>query len=122
MYLTDYDTFVRQAVPPHWRDTWKHHLIAVLCVPLKTLLEDLSEYEKNTRLKINENSQVMSLETKLNERNEFVRREITVTDGDENGQIILRIPNIPSAVSKSLRYLNALKAAGKKLQTELYEL
>ena len=115
MYLIDYNTFIRQAIPPHWRDRWEHHLIDVLCSPLRKLFDESYTYRREVLEQLNLNSQILSFEGRLNELNGFKNREIIIGDGIENGLVKVITPGTPSVVASILAHFDHVKIAGKRL-------
>lgn len=93
MYLINYDTFIQQVIPPHWRGQWQHHLIHALCSPLKQLFDDLYKYRIEALSELNHNLQVSGFEEKLNQLNGFIYPKIEVTESSENGTVKVSIPD-----------------------------
>ena len=71
---------------------------------------------------VNKNSQVLSMETKLNALHGFYFREISVTDGFTNGIVRVVLSRgeespLNEAIERSVtKFFNKVKIAGKKLE------
>ena len=81
MYLIDFDIFLRQYLPPTWRNSWQETLLSVLLHPLK---EVHTAFRQQTRLRLQQtatNMQLLSLQSALIEMaNEFVSVEQRSSD------------------------------------------
>ena len=93
MYLIHYEKFVEQILPPHWRGQWQHHVIATLCAPLKDAFDTLYQMRVDLLEDVDDNLQLQAFENRLNQINNFSRREISIGEGSRNGAIKIIIPN-----------------------------
>ena len=122
MYLIDYDTFIRQALPPHWRDQWQQHLIAALCAPLKQAFDETYKLKCHAEEQAHLNLQTMSFEQSLNIINGYNNREIALSDGDSNGTIRIITPDVPVVKARIRKHFEQVKVAGEKIELSLYNL
>lgn len=120
MYLTNYDSYIRQIIPPHWRDQWQEQLIKSLCSPLRQLMDEMPVIERAFREEVNINSQVMALEAKLNELLAYEQQEVTIVNSSTNGAVVLRIPNDLEKIKLATAHLQKVLVAGKQLTIQTY--
>ncbi len=112
MYTIDYDAFIQQALPPHWRRQWQEHLIAVWCYPLKQLFDQIFLLRKQAVNELNHNSQAESLQHKLQDSH----MKIEVGTVSQNGTIKILAPDLPEVRNKIKLHLDKVKTAGKTIE------
>ena len=116
MFLIDYDSFIKQVIPPHWRGKWQHHLIAALCVPLKKAFNRIYIMRLKLLDEADDNLQVAAFESTLNQLNGFAKRRIEIGQGSENGAIKIIYPN-DKIVKKVIRqHYKKVKIAGTSIE------
>lgn len=122
MYLINYDKFIEQAIPPHWRDKWQHHVIATLCVSLKSAFDKLYQMRVQVLEEVDDNLQVAVFEAALNQLNGFAKRQISVSQGSENGAIKIITPAnelMDEQVNTVIRkHFKRVKVAGMRIEFE----
>lgn len=120
MYLIDYAILLKQILPPHWRGTWREHLIRSLMEPVIADYNDFYDYIYSIPQQVNLNSQVMVMEETLNRLAGHLTRLIYIDDSPQNGSFVVNIPAGDPALYKIIEFLDQYSIAGKSYTLNEY--
>jgi len=111
---------LKQALPPHWRGSWRESLIRTLTEPIIEDYNEFYQYIYSTADLVNRNSQVLVMEVNLNRIAHHLTRLIYFEDGPTNGSFIVNIPAADPALLAVQAYLDSFPIAGKSYTLNEY--
>ena len=122
MNLYNNTAFIKQILPPKWRrEVWRVVMLLTLTKPLVTVYQDIIGYTKEVYSKINLNTQVIVLQTYLNEKTGLSNRLLFLYDIGVNGEVKIYLSSSKSAFKNQvLMLLNGLRVAGYNYEIILF--
>ena len=114
MYLLDFPIFIKQLLPPSWRNTWIESLAYVLSAPLGGAWLRFGEFRRKTRDQININGQVLTLEYHLGVLANVPQSSVRIVGDARRGYFTIFIPRSIEldTLEKLRKFVDAHKIAG----------
>lgn len=113
MYLIDKKVFIKQLLPPHWRDTYREAVLSALLAPLFGLYDRLMAYRNAVRSEVNLSGQVLVLDAAV-KRIAKTQNAYLVDNNNFSFEVVIPKGVDGEALAEIKKTLNAYKPAGVK--------
>jgi len=117
----DFDIYVKQLIPPSWRDTWREQLMVAVLAPWRAQYEKLYAYQAEIKKSLNLNAQKLVLRDYLNEQCGYEFRQIYFTENRGEGKYTIHTPADDNKETIIQNIMKDVLIAGTDYNIETYK-